>query len=60
MTSYEHYSLNLYYATLVVTRVVGPRHRQDSSVDTVPREFGQSTNIIRIMIIDTDQIVALP
>ena len=54
MTSYEHYSLNLYYATLVVTRVVGPRHRQHSSVDTVAREFGQRTNIVGIMIIDTN------
>ena len=31
------YSLNLYYATLVVRRVVGPRHREDPSVDTVAR-----------------------
>ena len=60
MTSYEHYSLNLYYATLVVTRVVGPRHREHSSVHTIAREFGQRRNIIGIMIIDTDQIVALP
>ena len=43
-----------------MTRIVGPRHREDSSVDTVARELRQRTNIIGIMIIDTDQIVALP
>ena len=60
MTSSQDYSLNLYYATLVVTRVVGPRHREDPSVHGIPGEFGQRTNIIGIMIIDTDQVVALP
>ena len=54
MTSSLDYSLNLYYATLVVTRVVGPRHRQDPSMHGIPREFGQRTNIVGIMIIDTN------
>ena len=60
MTSSPDYSLNLYYATLVVTRVMGPRHREHSSMHGIPREFGQRTNIVRIVVIDTDQVVALP
>ena len=60
MTSSLDYSLNLYYATLVVTRVVGPRHRQDPSMHGIPREFGQRTNIVGIVVIDAHQVVALP
>ena len=60
MTSSQDYSLNLYYATLVVTRVVGPRHRQDPSVHGIPGKFGQRTNIVRIVVVDPDQVVALP
>ena len=60
MTSSRDYSLNLYYATLVVTRVVGPRHREHAPMHGIPREFGQRTNIVGIVVIDTDKIVALP
>ena len=46
------YSLNLYYATLPVIMCMGPRHREDASVDTVAGEFGQRSNVVRIVVVD--------
>ena len=48
------YSLNLYYATLPVIMCMGPRHREDASVDTVAGEFGQRSNVVRIVVVDTN------
>ncbi len=46
------YSLNLYYATLPVIMCMGPRHREDPSVHGIPREFGQRSNVVRIVVVD--------
>ena len=46
------YSLNLYYAPLPVIMCMGPRHREDPSVDTVPRELRQRSNVVGIVVVD--------
>ena len=46
------YSLNLYYAPLPVIMCMGPRHREDSPMDTVAREFRQRSHVVRIVVVD--------